>query len=113
MGHISYPICSCGFRADFPHYYKPTILTPQGRNQFGSHGHGWQEYGRDNIQKIQALGLVVSEMFLVFPIVSLCELSVAMETTILILSVPKPNAVEPVMVHIDDDWPISFKNILL
>ena len=38
------------------------------------------------IPNIKAVGLVVSEkkMFLVFPIVSLWDLSVAMETTILI-----------------------------
>ena len=41
------------------------------------------------------MGLVVSEkkIFLVFPIVSLWDLSVAMETTILIQSAPKPNAI--------------------
>ena len=43
------------------------------------------------------MGLVVSEkkIFLVFPIVSLWDLSVAMETTILIQSAPKPNAINP------------------
>ena len=43
------------------------------------------------------MGLVVSEkkIFLVFPIVSLWHLSVAMETTILIQSAPKPNAINP------------------
>ena len=46
---------------------------------------------------IKAVGLVVSEkkMFLVFPIVSLWDLSVAMETTILIQSAPKPDAINP------------------
>ena len=41
------------------------------------------------------MGLVVSEkkIFLVFPIVSLWDLSVAMETTILIQSAQKPNAI--------------------
>ena len=40
---------------------------------------------------------MVSEkkIFLVFPIVSLWDLSVAMETTILIQSAPKPNAINP------------------
>ena len=43
------------------------------------------------------MGLVVSEkkIFLVFPVVSLWDLSVAMETTILIQSAPKPNAINP------------------
>ena len=43
------------------------------------------------------MGLVVSEkkIFLVFLIVSLWDLSVAMETTILIQSAPKPNAINP------------------
>ena len=43
------------------------------------------------------MGLVVLEkkIFLVFPIVSLWDLSVAMETTILIQSAPKPNAINP------------------
>ena len=43
------------------------------------------------------MGLVVSEkkIFLVFTIVSLWDLSVAMETTILIQSAPKPNAINP------------------
>ena len=35
------------------------------------------------------------EDFLVFPIVSLWDLSVAMETTILIQSAPKPNTINP------------------
>ena len=50
-----------------------------------------------HIQNIKAVGLVVSEkkIFLVFPIVSLWDLSVAMETTILIQSAPKPNAINP------------------
>ena len=39
------------------------------------------------IQNIEALGLVI--FFYVFPIVSLWEVSVAMETTILIQSAPK------------------------
>ena len=49
------------------------------------------------IPNIKAVGLVVSEkkIFLVFPIVSLWDLSVAMETTILIQSAPKPNAINP------------------
>ena len=43
------------------------------------------------------MGLVVSEkkIFLIFPIVSLWDLSVAMETTILIQSAPKPNTINP------------------
>ena len=36
---------------------------------------------------------VEKKIFLVFPIVSLWDLSVAMETTILIQSAPKPNAI--------------------
>ena len=43
------------------------------------------------------MGLVVSEkkILLVFHIVSLWDLSVAIETTILIQSAPKPNAINP------------------
>ena len=43
------------------------------------------------------MGLVVSEkkIFLVFPIVSLWDLSVAVETTIWIQSAPKPNTINP------------------
>ena len=44
------------------------------------------------IQNMKALGLVVSEkkIFYVFPIVSLWELSVAMETRVPIRHAPKP-----------------------
>ena len=41
---------------------------------------------------MEALCLVVSEKFLVFPIVSLLELFVAVETTILMLSAPNLKA---------------------
>ena len=44
------------------------------------------------IQNIEALCLVVSEKVLVFPIVSLLELFVAVETTILMLSAPNLKA---------------------
>ena len=49
-------------------------------------------------QNMKALGLVVSEkkiFFYVFPIVSLWELSAAMETRVLIRPGPKPNAAFP------------------
>ena len=48
-------------------------------------------------QNMKALGLVVSEkiFFNVFPIVSLRELSVAMETRVLIRPDPKPNTTFP------------------
>ena len=48
-------------------------------------------------QNMKALGLVVSEkkIFYVFPIVSLWELSVAMETRVLIRPGPKPNTTFP------------------
>ena len=44
-------------------------------------------------QNMKALGLVVSEkkVFICFPIVSIWELSVAMETRVLIRPGPKPN----------------------
>ena len=47
--------------------------------------------------KIEALGLLVSEkkFFIFSQCKSICELSVSMETTILIQSAPKPNAVNP------------------
>ena len=47
-------------------------------------------------QNMKALGLVVSEkmiFFFVFPILSIWELSVAMETTSLIQNASKPNIV--------------------
>ena len=49
------------------------------------------------IQNMKALGLVVSEkiFFYVFPTVSLWELSVAMETRVLIQPGPKPNTTFP------------------
>ena len=48
------------------------------------------------IQNIEALGLLVSgKIFLVFPIVSLWELPVAIETKILIQAAPQPNAITP------------------
>ena len=50
------------------------------------------------IQNMKALGLVVSEkkIFLyVFPIISLWELSVAVETRVLIRPGPKPNTTFP------------------
>ena len=43
----------------------------------------------------------------VFPIVSLWELSVAMETTILIQSAPKSNAVNPVNIKFDQMGPLG------
>ena len=47
-------------------------------------------------QNIKALDLIVSEkIFYVFPIITLWELSVAMETRVLIRPDPKPNAVNP------------------
>ena len=49
-------------------------------------------------QNMKALGLVVSEkkiFFFVFPIVSLWEPTVAMETRVLIRPGPKPNATFP------------------
>ena len=48
-------------------------------------------------QNMKALGLVVSEknFFYFFPIVSLLELSVAMETRVLIRPGPKPNTTFP------------------
>ena len=49
-------------------------------------------------KNIKALGLVVLEkkiFFCFFPIVSLWELSVAMETTVLIRPGPKPNTTFP------------------
>ena len=48
-------------------------------------------------QNIKALGLMVSEkkIFYVFPIITLWELSVAMETRVPIQSGPKPNATFP------------------
>ena len=51
-----------------------------------------------NTQNIKALGLMVSEkkiFVFVFPIISLCELSVAMETRVPIQPGPKPNAAFP------------------
>ena len=49
------------------------------------------------IQNMKALGLVALEenIFYVFPIVSLWELSVAMETRVLIRPGPKPNTTFP------------------
>ena len=48
-------------------------------------------------QNIKALGLMVSEkiFFYVFPIITLWELSVVMETRVLIRPGPKPNTVNP------------------
>ena len=49
------------------------------------------------VLNIEALGLLVSEkkFFIFSQCKSICELSVSMETTILIQSAPKPNAVNP------------------
>ena len=79
---------------------------------------GTTNAGTTYIQNIEALDLVVSgKIFLWFPIVSQWELFVAMETTILIQSATKPNAVNPPthMVHIKfyQYWPTSFRDILL
>ena len=69
---------------------------------------------------MKALGLVVSEknIFLCFPIVNLWELPVAMETTILIQSALKPNAINhtyPVIVHIkfDQEWSTRYFSLKL
>ena len=52
---------------------------------------------------------------IIFPIISLWELSVAMETRVLIQSAPKPYAAfpPPQMLHLkfDQDWPTGFKDI--
>ena len=54
------------------------------------------DYKHCYIQNTEALGLMASEkMFLIFHITSHWELSVAMETTILIQSVPKSNTINP------------------
>ena len=70
---------------------------------YGPQGHGLSAFiKRTTIhcytQNMKALGLVVSEkkiFFYVFPIVSLWELSVAMETRVLIRPGPKPNTTFP------------------
>ena len=68
-------------------------MTPPGRSLFKPQGHGWQglykegHYIHSYTQNMKALGLVVLEKNIVlcfFPIVSLWELSVAMETRVLI-----------------------------
>ena len=51
-----------------------------------------------------------------FPIITLCELSVAMETRVLIRSSPKPNAVNlhtPIMLQMkfDSDWLAGLRDI--
>ena len=46
-------------------------------------------------QNIKALGLMVSEIVLCFPIITLWELTVAMETRVPIRPGPKPNAAFP------------------
>ena len=76
-------------------------IDPRGVAKFDPRGMNGTIYVEDHchcyIPNIKAVGLVVSEkkIFLVFPIVSLWDLSVAMETTILIQSAPKPNAINP------------------
>ena len=77
-------------------------IDPRGVAKFDPRGMNGTIYVEDinshcYIPNIKAVGLVVSEkkIFLVFPIVSLWDLSVAMETTILIQSAPKPNAINP------------------
>ena len=76
-------------------------MTPLGRGQFGPQGHSWQDLWRGLLnvatQNIKALGLMVSEkkIFYVFPIITLWELSVAMETRVPIQFSPKHNAAFP------------------
>ena len=57
-------------------------------------------------QNMKALGLVVSEkkILYVFPIVSLWELSVAMETRVLIRPGPKPFTTFPLLNALDKIW---------
>ena len=71
-------------------------IDPRGVAKFDPRGTNGTIYVED-IRNIKAVGLVVSDkkIVLVFPIVSLWDLSVAMETTILIQSAPKPNAINP------------------
>ena len=67
-------------------------MTPSGQGPYGPQGHGTIIHCYT--QNMKALELVVSEkkiLFYVFPIVSLWELSVAMETRVLIRPGPKPN----------------------
>ena len=61
-------------------------------------------------QNIKALGLIVSEkkIFYVFPIITLWELSVAMETRVSIFG-PKPNATFPTPQWFGFDWPSDFR----
>ena len=62
------------------------------------------------IQNMKALGFVVSEkiLFMFFPIVSLWELSVAMETRALIRPGPKPSNLSPtpmmLLIKFDCNW---------
>ena len=83
----------------FSHSKSMETIDPQGVAKFDPRGMNGTIYVEDHcyIPNIKAVDLVVSEkkIFLVFPIVSLWDLSVAMETTILTQSAPKPNAINP------------------
>ena len=93
----------CGFAGEDFFYVFP--MTPPGRGLYGHQGHGWQDLQRTTIhcytQTLKALGLVVSEIdgeedfFYVFLIVSLWELSVAIETRVLSHPGSKPNTTFP------------------
>ena len=69
-------------------------------------------------QNIKALDLMVSEkkIFYVFPIITLWELSVAMETRVPIRPGPKPNAAFPptptmLQIKFGCDWPTGLRDI--
>ena len=67
-------------------------MTPPKPDLYGPQWHGWQDSKRTTIHESSGS---CEKIFHVFPIVSLWELSVAMETRVLIRPGPKPNATFP------------------
>ena len=77
-------------------------MMPPGRGQFEPQGHGWQDLWRGllnidihKIFKLWVLWFQRRRFFYVFPIITLWELSVAVETRVPIRSGPKHNAAFP------------------
>ena len=69
-----------------------------------------------SIKRIESKKKLRKGGYIVFPIISQWEISVVMETRVLIQSAPKLYAAfppTPVMLHIkfDQDWPSGFKDI--
>ena len=79
-------------------HYKPMADNDvPGRGLYGPHGHDKEDYDTLLLTKYESFGTCGfgEEFFLVFPIARIWELSVALETILLLQSARKPNTINP------------------